>query len=296
MNLIGEISALGAALLWSFSSIVFTTLSIRIGTLQLNIWRLIFAATFLGITFYFFSIPFDLTYNQYFYLSLSGIVGLVIGDTFLFASFKEIGPRYSMLIMSSNPAIAAIVAYFVFSETISIWGILGMLVTLSGIYLVISKKNNDKNLRFNLNTKGIVYGFIGAAGQGIGLILAKMAFLEGDLHGLAATQVRIVSSIIILSFLMAITGRFKNPIKLFGKNPQTIGLIALGSIIGPYLGITLSYLAIIYTEVGIAATLMSVVPILMLPLSVLIYKEKLTLTSVGGAVIAVAGVAILLLR
>jgi len=296
MYLIGELSALGAAFLWSFSSILFTELSIRIGTLQLNLWRLVFAALLLGITFYFFSVPFDLTFNQYFFLSVSGIVGLVLGDTFLFASFKEIGPRLGMLIMSSNPAMAAIIAYFVLAESISIWGILGMLITLGGIYLVIGNKSSQNNSRFNLNTKGIIYGFLGAAGQATGLILAKIAFLDGELHGLAATQVRIVSSIIVLFPFMIIFRRFKNPIKLFGKKPKIIGMITLGSIIGPYLGITLSYIAIIYTQVGIAATLMAVVPIIMLPLSVIIYKEKLNFIAICGAVVAVAGVAILLLR
>jgi len=296
MHLLGEISALGAAVLWSFSSILFTSVAMKIGSVQLSFWRLIFAVLLLGITLYFASIPFDFTQNQIIFLSLSGIIGLVIGDTFLFTAFKEIGPRISMLIMSSNPAMAALIAYIFLDESLSLIAITGMIVTLIGIYIVIGNRDSNINSQFKLTGKGIIFGFLGALGQAVGLIFAKFAFNDADLNGLAATQMRIISAIIVMFPLLLLTGKFKNPVKLFGKDYRLIGTLTTGSIIGPYLGITLSYIAIIYTKIGIAATLMSLVPILMLPLTVIVYKEKLTPVSIAGAVIAVIGVVILLLR
>lgn len=295
MDFIGEISALSAAVLWSFSSFLFTALSIRIGTLQLNLWRLVSALLLIYITILLTGIQINLTEMQYLLLFFSGIAGLVLGDTFLFASFKRIGPRISMLIMSLNPAIAAVVAYFVLNETISGWGIFGMVLTLSGIVFVIIQKN-VKNTRFNITVLGIVFAFLAAFGQGIGLILAKMAHAEGEINSLVATLIRIVSAIVILAPVLFFTNRFDDAAKNIFKQPKVIGLIVLGSIIGPYLGITLSYLAIIYTKVGIASTLMSVVPVIMLPLSIIIYKEKITLAAVFGTCLAVAGVVILFLK
>jgi drug/metabolite transporter (DMT)-like permease len=96
--------------------------------------------------------------------------------------------------------------------------------------------------------------------------------------------------------LLVITGKFKNPFKLFGKDYKLLGTLTIGSIIGPYLGITLSYIAIIYTKVGIAATLMSLVPVTILPVTRIVYKEHLTPATITGTIIAVAGVAILFLR
>jgi drug/metabolite transporter (DMT)-like permease len=69
-----------------------------------------------------------------------------------------------------------------------------------------------------------------------------------------------------------------------------------GAIFGPYLGITFSLIAIMYTKVGIAATLIATVPILMLPLVRIIYKERLSWHAIVGACVAVGGVAILFLR
>jgi len=295
MPFIGELSALAAALLWSFSSFLFTTASIRIGSIQLNISRMILAALLLLITILAFNIDYDITFQQFYLLSISGFIGLVIGDTFLFKSFKEIGPRVSMLIMSSNPAIAAIMAYFVLSEVLSLWSILGIAITISGISLVILDKRARAENKFPITKMGVIYGLLGAAGQGIGLVFAKMAFVEGDVHSLVATFVRIAAAVIIMLPIAIIFKKYDNPFKLFANDKKALGMVALGSIIGPYLGITFSFLAIIYVQIGIASTIMATTPIIMLPLSWIIYKERLTARAIIGAIIAVFGVSLLFL-
>ncbi len=296
MEFLGELSALGAAVLWSFSSVLFTSVAMKIGSVQLSFWRLIFAVVLLGITLFLASIPLELTKNQVIYLSLSGIIGLVIGDTFLFAAFKEIGPRLSMLLMSVNPAMAAIIAFILLDEHLSLIAVIGMALTLAGIYIVIGSKKSNTIKQFTISPKGITFGLLAALGQAIGLLFAKMAFNEGNLNGLAATQVRIIAAIIVMFPLLAVSGKMVNPVKLFGKDYKLLGILTLGSIIGPYLGITLSYIAIIYTQVGVAATLMSLTPITILPVTRVVYQERLTPAAITGTIIAVAGVAILFLR
>jgi len=291
---LGEISALSAAMLWSCSSFVFTEATIRIGTIQLNISRMILASILLLLTLYIFSIHFEISNYQLIWLSVSGFIGLVIGDSFLFKSFQIIGPRISMLLMSFNPAIAAIFAYVIIGERLSIFAILGMMITLTGISIVILEKNRNQG-KFKITTFGIASGFIAAFGQGFGLVLAKMAYNDGDVHTLVATFVRISSAVIIMLPISLVFRKYKNPFKLFWNDRKSLLLVFIGSIIGPYLGITLSFLAIAYTKVGIASTMMSTMPVIMLPLSKLIYKENLTIKAIAGAFIAVTGVAVLFL-
>jgi drug/metabolite transporter (DMT)-like permease len=293
-NYIGELSALSAALLWSFSSFVFTEATFRIGTIQLNISRMILASLLLLITFPIFGIKFELSNYQILFLSLSGFVGLVIGDSFLFKAFNLIGPRMAMLLMSFNPAIAAITAYFVLNEVLGMWAIIGMIVTLTGITIVVMEKHNTKN-KFKITKFGIVCGLLAAFGQGVGLVLAKMAYIDGDVHSLVATFVRITAAVIIMLPFAIIFKKYANPFKLFWNDRKSFGLVALGSVIGPYLGITVSFIAIIYTQIGIASTLMATIPIIMLPLSKIFYKEQLSWKSIIGAFIAVGGVAMLFL-
>lgn len=295
MEYLGELTALLAAILWSFSSFVFTSATIRLGTLQLNIDRMIMAAILLVITILIFNIDYSMSTTQIIYLTISGFVGLVLGDTFLFKSFKEVGPRIGMLIMSSNPAIAAVLAYFFLEETLSIWSIVGISITLSGIAIVVLEGNVVVKSKFKLTAAGVVFGFLAAAGQGSGLIFAKLAYFSGDIHPLAATFMRIFSAIIILLPGAILLKRYRNPIKIYKTDRKSLKLVAIGSIIGPYLGITLSYLAIIFTKVGIASTLMSTMPIIMLPLTWFFYKEILTWKSIIGAFLAVIGVSILFL-
>lgn len=293
---IGEISALTAALLWSNASIVFTAATIKLGPIQLNVDRMALATLLLAITIMILGLSYSVTGYQLLMLTLSGIVGLVVGDSFLFKSFSEIGPRMTMLIYSVNPAIAGLLAYMILGEVMSTLAILGILVTLSGIFVVIiDKKPPSGNRQFQFTAKGLMYALMGSAGQGVGLILAKMAYSDGDIHSITATFVRIASSVVFLLPAAYFIGRYKNPLKLYSRDKKTFGLVALGSVIGPYLGITLSFVALTNTQVGIAATLMSTVPIMILPVTYIFYKEKINARALIGASVAVIGVAMLFL-
>ncbi len=294
--LFGEISALSAAVLWSFSSMVFTDAAKRLGTLMLNITRMALASVLIIITMLIFGGEVMPTFNQVWLLALSGFVGLVIGDTFLFKSYTVLGPRVTSLIMSSNPAMAAIIAFLVFGEVLAPLSILGMIITLAGISLVVLSKNKSESNRFHITKLGIFYGFMGAVGQATGLIFAKMALNELAISPLMATLVRISASVLMLFPIMLVLKKWQNPITMFKEDRRALLLVGIGSIIGPYLGISLSFVAITYAKIGIASSLMSTVPILMLPLSRIVYKEKLTPVSIIGAFIAVGGVAMLFMK
>ena len=286
----GEISALLAALMWSTSSFVFAAASVRIGAIQLNISRMIIGAAMIGVVLPVFGLDLHVSTNQLLLLSLSGLVGLVIGDSFLFQALKEIGPRITMLVMSSYPAFAAVMAYFILGESISMYGILGITVTMIGISIVIMGNKKDGGSKFKITRRGLFFSFIGAAGQATGLIIAKIAFNESDIHALSATFIRLVAAVVILLPLAALKGKFKNPIKVFTQDKRVFRYVMLASFIGPVLGIAFSFWAIQNTKIAIASTLMATVPIIMLPMSRIIHKEKLTLASVSGAFVAVFGV------
>jgi len=296
MPFLGELSAFFTALLWSCGSIVFVAATRKLSSYQVNITRLILAAIYLSILILLMKLNLNLTCAQVVNLSISGVIGLTIGDTFLFKAFQEIGARLSMLIMSMAPAIAALLAYFILGETLSFIGILGILVTLIGVSIVVLDRNTKNFGSTHVTLSGIVYAVLGAIGQGVGLIFAKMAFREAEIDGFVATEVRILASLVFLIPIAVLTKRYMNPIRMFLKEPRASWLVVLGSILGPFLGISFSLIAIKHTNVGVAATIMAITPILMLPLVRIVYKEKLNWRAIVGAFTAVAGVAILFLR
>jgi drug/metabolite transporter (DMT)-like permease len=296
MQYIGEISALLTAILWSVTSLFFSEASHCVGTFQVNITRLILASAFLAGTILIMNLSYKISLTQAGNLVLSGIIGLIFGDTYLFKAFQHIGPRISMLVMSSAPVIAAILAYFFLGEGISILGIFGMVITLTGISIVVLQKEEHPTSKYKISKIGIFYAFLGAIGQGVGLIFAKLAFNEGEIHSIVAAFIRIFSSVLVMLPLLLMTKKYQNPFKVFSMDIKAFNFTLVGTICGPYLGITLSLIAITNTSVGIAATIMSIIPILLLPLVWFFYNEKLTWKSVTGAFVSVGGVAILFLR
>lgn len=294
--MIGEIAALITALLWSGTSIVFTEASVRVGSFYVNVARLIIAMFCLALTVLIFQIEINLSTSQILNLILSGIIGLVIGDTFLFKAFQNIGARLSMLIMASVPGISAILAFIFLSEKISFIGIIGMIITISGISLVVLNRQEKPSSNYKIDYIGIFYAFMGAVGQAVGLIFAKNAFNESDINGFVAAFIRISSSVIFMYPLFVFITKIKNPFSIFRNNKTALTYTLIGSIIGPFFGITFSLISVAHTKVGIASTLMSTVPIIMLPLVKFYYKERLTWIAITGAFLAVAGVAMLFLK
>jgi drug/metabolite transporter (DMT)-like permease len=296
MPYLGELSALLTAFLWSGTSFAFTSAAVKIGSLQLNINRMILASVLLYATIVVGGFSLILSSSQIINLVISGIIGLVIGDSFLFKAFQKIGARVSMLLMSSSPAMSSILAYFFLGESLSFFAFIGIAVTIFGIGLVVLDRSEVPDANFKISKIGVIYGLLGALGQAAGLIFAKFAFEEGEVHKMVATFIRIISSVLILLIVALVTKRYKNPVKLYKKNPGALGPTIIGTVLGPYLGITFSLVAIAYTKVGIAATLMSTMPIIMLPYVHYVYKERLSWRATAGAFIAVAGVTILFIR
>ena len=220
----------------------------------------------------------------------------MFGDGFLFKSFQYIGARLSMLVMTLSPPIAALIAYFYLGETLSDWGIVGILLTILGVSIVVFKRSEQPTDDYKKNNLGYLFAFLGAVGQAINLILAKEAFQIGEINGFVATFYRMIPSIPFMYLLGFLYRKRRKSIRILKKERTALKNIVVGSIIGPYLGITGSLIAVAYTYVGIASTLMATVPIVMLPIIKFYYNEKLSAFSIIGAFVAVVGIAILFLK
>ena len=143
MSYLGEISALLTAVFWTVTSMSFESAGKKVGSLAVNLIRLVIAfviyAVYLKFTRGMF-IPLDAGLERWLWLSLSGLVGFVIGDLLLFQAFVVVGARISMLIMSFAPPITALIGWIILGEVLSPMNWLGMAVTITGISMVILKR------------------------------------------------------------------------------------------------------------------------------------------------------------
>jgi drug/metabolite transporter (DMT)-like permease len=301
-NLIGETAAIVTACLWTINSILFASAGKKIGSLSVNAYRILMAVGFLGITHIIFlgSLLPTASSEQWFWIGLSGIVGLGIGDFGLFAAFVIIGPRRSVLIMSLSPIFAALGAYLMLGEILSPLIIIGIAVTLIGVVVVILEKDensDEKPISKKLKTWGVFLAFIGAIGQGIGLVFAKKGmWLDPSImmNPLSVTFVRIIMGALFIWTCVVVMRRLPEVRKAL-KSKKGMGQTAAGAFIGPFVGVTLSMVAVAYTQAGIAQTLMSLMPVFIIPAIWVLYKQKTSWRGVLGAIVAVIGVAILLL-
>ena len=205
----------------------------------------------------------------------------------------EIGSRVSLLIMSAAPPLTALIGYLVLKETISLLGIAGMFTTMAGISLVILSKNpGEKRVEFNRPIKGIVFACMGALGQSVGLLCSKIGM--GFYNPFAAAQIRLIAGVIGCSIVITVREKWPE-MKAALSDKLALQRITLGAILGPFIGVTLSLIAVTYTATGIVSSIASVSPIIIIPASIVIFKEKVLAKEVLGAFIAAVGVAVLFL-
>ena len=140
---IGLIAALGTALCWTITSVSFEAAGKRVGSLQVNIIRLAIANVLyiiFGLVVHGRALPVDAGSRVWIWLSLSGLIGFVMGDLFLFQAFVDVGARTSMLIYSSVPPLTAVCGWIILGERLTGWQIVAMGLTVAGIMTVTTAK------------------------------------------------------------------------------------------------------------------------------------------------------------
>jgi drug/metabolite transporter (DMT)-like permease len=245
-------------------------------------------------------IPLDAEIQRWFWLGLSGVVGLAIGDLFLFQTYVTLGPRIGLLFLSLSPAIATLLAWLFLGESLSSGSLLGILLTLMGITWVVLVSNprekplsTERNSAYTrVNFKGVTAGLIAATGQALGVVLAKNG-LKGDFPALSANVIRMSCAFLALWLVTIFQGQVAATFQRVKSDRSGLWYILGGAIFGPLIGVSLSLFAIQNTSIGIASTLIALPPIFLLPISHFVFKEKISWQAVAGTLMAVTGVALL---
>ena len=296
---VGEIAAIATAILFSFGSTFFTRAGQLVGSVIVNRARLLIAAlALLGVHWIIFGIPLpiDAAPDRWLWLSISGIVGFSLGDAALFQGFVMVGTRLTMLVFSLSPVIAVLTAWIFLGEVLNSTQITGIIITISGIAWVISENNSPESgtkdrSRFWV---GLLYALGGAVGQALGAVAAKKG-LWGDFPTLSALVIRVVIGAVGVWVFTLIQGKGRETYRQITQNSAALGFTLLGTLFGPLTAVGLSLVAIKYTSVGIASTLIALPPIFLLPISYYMFNERISKRAIIGTVVALLGVAIIFL-
>jgi drug/metabolite transporter (DMT)-like permease len=298
---LGELAALFTSLSFSATSTFFTLAGRRVGAVVVNRSRLVLAVTFLTITHWaLLGTPAPLTAApfRWIWLSLSGVIGLVLGDALLFQAFIWIGPRLSMLMMSFAPILAALLGWLFLKENLTSGQVAGMLLTLGGVAWVVLERGEIARDQSSLTDRnyllGILFGLGGATGQATGLITAKLGS-GGDFSPISGTLIRMLAAAATMWTFTLFRRQGGETLSRLRQKPEAGLFILGGAFTGPFLGVTSSLLSIQLTEVGVASTLMALPPVFLLPIGALVFQERVTGRAVLGTFLAVMGVGLLFL-
>lgn len=297
MKFIGELAALATAFLFAMTALIFTSTGRSVGSQVTNRMRLLFALLYLivlNLILFRQPLPFSAGSSRWIWLSLSGIIGLSLGDAFLFQSMVSVGARLGSLLLSLAPIFSSIIAWVFFGEILSILQITGIVLALAGIAWVVASHQEPPDTPHGHTRRGVIFGVLAGLGQAVGLVLSKQG-MAGGLSPFQANAIRMLAAVSFSWIWAAIAGRAGSTFQDLRGKPRILGLLALGALIGPVLGVSSSLLAIQYIEIGIASTLNSLTPVIILPISYFLLKEKVGWQAILGTLLAITGVAILFL-
>jgi len=312
MQYIGEISALAASACWVITALVLASAGRVVGATVVNAVRIFIAICILCLMHLlaYGNIWPEIDQFSLVCLAISGVIGLAIGDQFLYRALIDAGPRLTTLVMTSTPALTAIIAFALLDETLSYVDVLGMLLTLAGIAIaILNRGEKNAHKKYPRVKIGVLFALLGSLGQAIGLVFAKLGMEPYDpdivntLHQsgvtpLSATYIRMCfggvgAMVLLLFYLFPKKAQSEKKCRV---NFSVFFCILAGTIFGPVLGVWLGLISIENIDTGIAATLMSLSPIMILPFAKIFEKEKIKPNAFIGAFVSIIGVALLVLH
>lgn len=296
---LGEVASLLTAVCWSATAVFFARAARRVGAPAVNMARLgmaLGAMLLLHTALYGRPFPIDAGPVRIAWLAASGLIGFSLGDALLYEAYVILGPRLAMLVMTLWPVFAALMAWAFLGQSMNLAKVCSMLVTLGGIALVVAEKGRDSKdkRRPRRLFLGLLLALGGAIGQAVGFIFSKFG-MTGGLGPISANLVRVSAGFLALGAWQAFRGELVTNARKLGDG-RTTWLITFGAIFGPVVGVMLSLYAIQHaTYLGVASTLMSLSPVILLPVSVILDKEKVSLRAVVGTLASIGGAAALFL-
>lgn len=294
-NFLGEIAALSAALLWAVSSVVYSRLGVKIAPLQLNLYKGIIAIALIVLTLFLQGATFaNLSWATIAWLSLSGVIGIGLGDTAYFAALNSLGARRTLLLETASPPMGALLALIFIGEQLTSLAWCGISLTILGIAWVISERNPVNNT--SISTRGIVYGVLAAIAQAVGAVISRFALIQSAISPLESTLIRLIGgTVIVLGLLLFPTIPVARAKTKWRISWRSLGIIAIAATGSTYLGIWLQQTSLKFAPTGIAQTFLATSPLFILPI-VALQGEKISWRSILGVLVALGGIALMFIR
>ncbi len=292
--------ALGAALLWAIASLMSVIPASHLGAFAFSRWRMACVTVMLGSMSLYTQGFTTLTWPQLAQMGASGLIGIFIGDTALYACLNRLGPRRAGLLFACHALFSALLGVWLFQEQLAGMRLLGGIGVFSGVLIAIlfarrqaTNRLKSTDLEPNIGPLwiGLLFGLLAALCQSLGTLLAKPVMSSG-VDPVAASCTRMAMALMAHLLLRATGAPFakaKHPI-----NTRVLLIIAGNGFLAMALGMTLILLALQHGEMSMVAILSSTTPVMILPLLWLYTRQRPTLAAWLGAGLVCGGTTLVL--
>ncbi len=296
----GEWAALAAAVLWTVSSLFWAR--INLSALNMNLSKCVIGTVLVGLHVVVITTFFDgqvsaIPGRSWALLGLSGLIGLVIGDTFFFRCLQILGPRRSLMLFTTSPVYSLAFAWTFLNESLIWLAVAGVFVTVAGVMIVVSDRKAEiesPGIIPGSRREGIIHGILGSICHSVGTIFSKLAMYDSGGTAICgfveATWIRLFLAAIMLLMISSYQREIATLLQQLRK-PLVIRQMIAGTTLGTWLGLVLSMLAIKESNVAVAQTLMSTCPLFAIPVCYFYLRQPVTGISIAGTMVAIAGVA-----
>ncbi len=296
---IGEAGALGAAMLWACSSIIFG--GTRLSAWQINSTKNMVGCFFVLVTLIVFSIVSGYGMSRIpladlGLLALSSLIGLTIGDTFFFRSLQILGPRRALVMATTVPLFGAFLGWLLIGEAITAFSAFGILIAMGGISIVVMERSSlveAPGLFPGGTVTGVLAGLTASLCQACGGVVSKIGM--DHCTALEATFWRLATAVIVAALYMLLRGQLRKTVAVVTR-PEILKRVIPAAMIGTWLGIWCSQIAFKNTSVAIAATLLVTTPLFAVPIIRVIHGHRVSWLGMVGKVVTVIGVLLVVVK
>lgn len=291
-----ELAALGTATCWAMSGLIATDAVRSLGAFHFNLIRQIFVSLMLVLVVLMLGTWHSPDLHSVLVLAVSGVIGILIGDTFNYAAIQRIGPRRTGAVYALNAPMAAVLSWLLLGETLGLQAIAGIALTACGVATAIMGRPRSDAHRFEALQgtliTGLLLGLGAALGQAIGALIARPVMTSG-IDPYFGSLLRVGASGLAMGVIA--TTRFA-PAAPKTITPKNMVMTLATAVVGLLIGMTLFLYALQGSKTGIIATLSATSPVIILPMIWLRTKQRPSGLSWLGAALAVVGLALIFTR
>ena len=295
--MLGELAALGTAIAWTVSAVLYRRALMNTRPLQANIVRLSFTSLLLAVFVVAigrYTVFLTLPVYAVVLSCLSGLIGLGLGDTLYMFSLREIGVSRAVPISCTYPLFSLLFALLIQPKTVSIWVTVGAVAIVFGIWLLANEEPDQSAEQKRFQKKGALFALGSAIVWAISIAMINVAVTLPETStldsALTLNTIRIVS---VAVFLLASAPLIDRGFTFVRVQRKSMILLIIGGLVALGLGWFLLAYSFLFIPEAQAVPISSTTPLFAVVSGIIFLRERVTIRNVAGTLVIVLGIFVL---